>query len=192
MSIRTPSSGKQIEVGLLLPAFWCSIRFIISQGCSNILNGRKLFCIQSTCSIPNLGAWKAFGESQWRHCPGSWVCAVCITAQQRTKRCWLKYGQGRLYWNAHPCTVNFGERRTKCTVWLIHFFTENCVCQDDISAFQLLEFEMKFTKVKKMHRTCIVALKTFWQVFYKHKRTVRSKQKYSEYLADKVWILWVK
>ena len=61
-----------------------------------------------------------------------------------------------------------------------------CFEQDDVSAFQLMEFEMKFNKVKKMHRKCISALKSFWQVFYRHKKTERRKKKYSEYLADKV------
>ena len=58
--------------------------------------------------------------------------------------------------------------------------------QDDISAFQLMEFEMKFNKVRKIHRKCILALKSFWQAFYRHKKSSRTKKKYAEYLADKV------
>eukprot|EP00291_Cryptomonas_curvata_P028560 CAMPEP_0172209152 /NCGR_PEP_ID=MMETSP1050-20130122/34929_1 /TAXON_ID=233186 /ORGANISM="Cryptomonas curvata, Strain CCAP979/52" /LENGTH=1033 /DNA_ID=CAMNT_0012888943 /DNA_START=216 /DNA_END=3314 /DNA_ORIENTATION=+ len=58
--------------------------------------------------------------------------------------------------------------------------------QDDISALQLLEFEMKFNKIKKLHRSCILALKAFWQIFCTHKRVFRKKAKYSEHLVDKV------
>ena len=58
--------------------------------------------------------------------------------------------------------------------------------QEDMNTFQLLEFELKFNKVKKYHRDCILSLKFFWQVFHKHKKLFRSKKKYSETLVEKV------
>eukprot|EP00291_Cryptomonas_curvata_P022650 CAMPEP_0172161856 /NCGR_PEP_ID=MMETSP1050-20130122/6348_1 /TAXON_ID=233186 /ORGANISM="Cryptomonas curvata, Strain CCAP979/52" /LENGTH=979 /DNA_ID=CAMNT_0012831781 /DNA_START=1741 /DNA_END=4680 /DNA_ORIENTATION=- len=58
--------------------------------------------------------------------------------------------------------------------------------KEDINTFQLLEFELKFNKVKKYHRDCILSLKMFWQVFHKHKKLFRSKKKYSETLVEKL------
>lgn len=58
--------------------------------------------------------------------------------------------------------------------------------QDDMNTFQLLEFELKFNKVKKYHRECIQSLKMFWQIFHKHKKLFRSKKKYAETLVEKV------
>ena len=58
--------------------------------------------------------------------------------------------------------------------------------QDDISAFQLIEFDVKFNNVKKFHRDCVAALKTFWHIFYRHKKTFRGRKRVNDSLVDKV------
>mmetsp|Transcript_88598 Transcript_88598/g.235788 ORF Transcript_88598/g.235788 Transcript_88598/m.235788 type:complete len:780 (+) Transcript_88598:387-2726(+) len=58
--------------------------------------------------------------------------------------------------------------------------------KDEVNAYQMLEFELKFDKVQKLHHDCILALKKFWQMLYKHKKIFRTKKKYSEHLSEKV------
>jgi len=80
--------------------------------------------------------------------------------------------------------------------WLDHDFVlfasqrgsgqQETMGKDEVNEFQLMEFERKFDKVQKIHRECVLALKTFWQLFFKHKKIFRSKKKYSEHLSEKV------
>ena len=53
--------------------------------------------------------------------------------------------------------------------------------QQDVNAFQMLEFEAKFSKVQRLHRECIAHAKTFWQIFHRH-----NSQKNPQYLALQV------
>mmetsp|Transcript_17439 Transcript_17439/g.48149 ORF Transcript_17439/g.48149 Transcript_17439/m.48149 type:complete len:1292 (-) Transcript_17439:986-4861(-) len=63
---------------------------------------------------------------------------------------------------------------------------KGAAAKNDINAFQMLEFEMKFEKVQKLHHECVLALKGFWLLLYKHKKIFRAKKKFNENLAERV------